>query len=146
MKSFLKRKQAQVIASLGMAIAVWTMIVGLGLNNGIANAAPAATISIVKQTQLIPGGVHGLITGQCTGFPEVSFAATLSVTVTQGKVSSTNNAVNALECGSASVPFTSTFNIGGPFNLGKAKVSATLVSSLTNTTIAKDNAQVTIFP
>ncbi len=56
MKSFLKRKQAQVRASLGMAIAVWTMIVGLGLNNGIANAAPAATISIVKQTQLIPGG------------------------------------------------------------------------------------------
>ncbi len=40
MKSFLRRKLTQAIAALVMAIAVLTTIVGLGLSNGIAGAAP----------------------------------------------------------------------------------------------------------
>ena len=154
MKSFLKRKPAQVIAALVMATAVWTMIVGLGLN-GIAEAAPpAAKITIAKEAHLVTlggAGISGLISGSCTGFPELSFAATLNVTVAQGTVSGHKDAVNVVECGSASVPFIAPYAVGptsgGPFTLGKATVSASLVRDSNCTvscTIATDKRTVKI--
>ncbi len=54
MKSFLRRKQAQVIAALVMATAVWTMVGGLGLSNGIAEAATLHNRHFQSHVQQVP--------------------------------------------------------------------------------------------
>jgi hypothetical protein len=68
MKSFLRRKQAQAIAALVMAIAVLAMVVGLGLSTGIAEAA-AQKVPLTKTNADCPG-----YSTQPEGVPTYGFA------------------------------------------------------------------------
>lgn len=134
MKSFLKRKRAQVIAALVIAIAVWTTIVGLGLSNGIARAASVfdvtvSSVTINNQAQLSQGSIDVTIKWRCpisrpvTGPGNlVGFAFTVTQGTTIGQARFGGN-----RCAGREV--ISTFPIApfsGAFTLGQATVAASM--------------------